>query len=383
MSKISFKNIETNHSGRIDFEVVENGSPARHYYFEFNDQVDPSNDAIAIAFCTLCGQKYESITMNLPVSDRVQKAAREFTRAELICQDGVVDERARGNKIVLNFSGGFDSLACLEVMPESTSLVTTDFGGWFSREVEFAKQFDPLILSTNVRKNSSDTPADQNLCSNSWTFMALGSILAAETVGAGAVSFGSIIGASNHPPRGDVAFPLWRALDLDTRNFVRGLTEIQTARIALRANPEKIVSALHSLAGANDPKRFRKAWQLKYLSDSEGLGILVDDKDLYPREPIKFGHAIAEDLTTLFMYSKLGSDFPSDVFEGIDSDSNKEFYNLDLSFMERYDPRAYEHFRGRDLKAVYEGFARHEVLPYLEEDWVSLRRVNEAFSGVY
>lgn len=61
------------------------------------------------------------------------------------------DKEKERTGCILNFSGGFDSLAALYLMPEDTKLVAIDFGGWFEREKEFFKQFHPYTLKTNFR----------------------------------------------------------------------------------------------------------------------------------------------------------------------------------------------------------------------------------------
>src|SRR5699024_6541660 len=96
---------------------------------------------------------------------------------------------------VLNFSGGFDSMAALALEPNA-HLVSLDFGGRFSRERQFFEKFQPNIIETNL--------VDLKLNRYSWTFMGIGALLFRDELNISSYAFGSIMAGSatqlvNHP----------------------------------------------------------------------------------------------------------------------------------------------------------------------------------------
>ncbi|WP_216352814.1 hypothetical protein, partial [Fictibacillus arsenicus] len=131
-------------------------------------------------------------------------------------------------------------------MPSNTRLVSMDFGGRFAREREFFERFDTLRVSTNVLNSP--------LRLNSWSMMGMGAILAAHSLKAKYISFGSIIEASVDSLRVTPAivkaqtFPPFAAAGYHNAPFALGLSEVGTAKVLLQDDASLAVDSLLSLA---------------------------------------------------------------------------------------------------------------------------------------
>ena len=148
-------------NGRIDFKcIIEMDSliEEKLIYFELEPEAQPSNDAIALAISTFVGEKFEQVSIDLPISKETKDNIEKFTKAVVIApvDKNTVLKPITGDNIILNFSGGFDSLAAMYLMPSRTKLVAIDFGGWFEREAKFFRKFQPYILKTNFRQLKMD-----------------------------------------------------------------------------------------------------------------------------------------------------------------------------------------------------------------------------------
>lgn len=192
----------------------------------------PSTDAIAYTLSTLCGTTYGTIHMDLEITEECREKLKAFTKAEVIvpaCIQKVEQETAEKNAVVLNFSGGFDSLAAMSLMPKDTRLVAVDFGGWFERETDFFEKFSPYVLRTNFRKLKYDR--------ESWTFMGAGSLLFSESLNAKYNIFGTILEASANQMTENPVNAIrqetmpFSGLGLQDMRVVNGLTEVGTAMI--------------------------------------------------------------------------------------------------------------------------------------------------------
>ena len=116
---------------------------------------------------------------------------KKFTEAEItvlkVLHENLV--KRLNENIILNFSGGIDSLAAKYIMPNNTKLVAIDFERGYVREKNFFKRFNPYVLQTNVRQ-------ELNVDRNSWEFMGIGAILYGDYLTAGYHVFGTILEAS-------------------------------------------------------------------------------------------------------------------------------------------------------------------------------------------
>ncbi|MCL2082980.1 MAG: hypothetical protein FWH04_07080 [Oscillospiraceae bacterium] len=172
--------------GIIEFKACRVPGQMDDLYFRFSSAFVPRNDLIAIALSTLCGQAYDRIHIDLVLSAETIMQLGEFTSAEITCAgtDTQPPKKTGGENIALSFSGGFDSLAALCVMPDETKLISLDFGHWFKRETDFFEKFDTNIVSTNFRVLKYDKA--------SWTFMGVAAILYSDYLGIGHHAFGTI-----------------------------------------------------------------------------------------------------------------------------------------------------------------------------------------------
>ena len=137
---------------------------------------------------------FDEISIDLPLSKNAKLNIENFTKATITAplqKDAVINKQHQNcSNTILNFSGGFDSLAALYLIPGNVNLVSVDFGGTFSRERNFFAKFCPYTLKTNFRQVQLDK--------NSWTFMGAGALLYAEYLKAEYNVFGTILEATKY-----------------------------------------------------------------------------------------------------------------------------------------------------------------------------------------
>ena len=165
------------------------------------ENVVMSQDDIACALATLCGNKYKSVKIDLDITEACYNQIQGFLECDLSVKRIVKKEKRRlsvfhnkdfKKKYMLSFSGGFDSLAALALLPpDETTLVSIDFGGWFDRERLFFEKFHTNIVKTNFRQLGY---ADAH-----YTFMGVSALLFQNTLKSQYHIFGTILEASvNH-----------------------------------------------------------------------------------------------------------------------------------------------------------------------------------------
>lgn len=188
------------------------------------------------------------------------------------------------NTLLLNFSGGFDSLAAVALLPsDKVKLISVDFGGWFARETDFFKDFNPYILRTNFRQLKYDR--------KSWTFMGSGALLYAKAFNAAYHVFGTIFEATpSHlwdvPPNSVFIETLpFSAVGLKDIRLMNGLTEVATAMIVTKFYPHLINASLKSLAAPTSEKRFRKQLLTEIVCERFGRNVdLTESPDPSEKE---------------------------------------------------------------------------------------------------
>ncbi|GAB3531940.1 hypothetical protein GCM10027403_03210 [Arthrobacter tecti] len=380
-SKIAFEDI-TIAPSRVDLDVTFNDGEVlqeHHLWFDFSEPVNPTNDSVALALSTLCGKAFSNVSIDLEASPDVVAAVRGFTGAELqISENPTPAYPKKRSGHVLNFSGGFDSLAALSLMPRETQLVSLDFGGRFSREREFFETFDTVIVSTNL--------LDTKLQRNSWSFMGLGSLLSTGVIPAEYQSFGSILEAGSDNMRRNPraayvgTFPPFHAARFTNAPYVIGLTEIGTLIVLSHYRPARIAASLTSLASPGEEKLHRKQVLAQIVSERFGLHIALPEV-LKPSLPhFKYGEVFALDFLALYAakYAKesvvreLLSDIPDEVFR-----IAKE---LDLTFYERANTTLYHSFPEPLRAALYSRLSDAKVIPYTEKDWEEFKSVRAFLS---
>ena len=128
------------------------GGQEHELWYEFDREVRPSTNAIAVALSTLCGTKFDSIFFDFPIAEETSVLLQKFTKAPVSSSSTCSPITPRGGGRILSFSGGFDSFAALRLLGNEAHLVSLDFGGWFEREAQFFNNFDPLVIKTNIRR---------------------------------------------------------------------------------------------------------------------------------------------------------------------------------------------------------------------------------------
>ncbi|MGF6862606.1 hypothetical protein ABIE69_003196 [Rhodobacteraceae bacterium MBR-64] len=167
--------------------VETQGGVAESVIFEAPSSVEFGNDLIAHSLSTLAARKYRSVHFDFPVSIPCLHRIQDFTICLPTAASAGNEEcwSRNENGVTLSFSGGFDSLAALALMPKGTRIVTLDFGGVFEREKVSYKKFNPLIVKTNI--------AETSLRSASWSFMGIAAILTAKVTKSRYLTFGGIM----------------------------------------------------------------------------------------------------------------------------------------------------------------------------------------------
>lgn len=342
-------------------------------WFELNKDAPIPSTSVAVALSTLCGPAYDYVHFDFPVAEPTMKYLTQLTRASVSSAfSEVVPEQPRHGNL-LCFSGGFDSLAARALMPDDTRLVSMDFGGRFSRERLFFDFFDTLTVSTNV----VSTP----FRANSWSFMGIGAILAANLYGAEYLTFGGILeaGADNMRvnPRAPSArtFPPFRASGYTNAPYVLGLTEVGTLRVLLQTSPQLVAPSLSSLASPGEEKLYRKAALTRLVADTMNLTVDFGEIAPPPQPHFRFGQNFALDLLALYVVSLYGNESGLHLVRDMPSPVVEVAKGLDMAFMERANPTLYEHFPQPLLEDLYRRFGAYDIRFYTERDWEAFRVV--------
>lgn len=379
-SFINFKNLEIT-SYRVEFDAEYEAGEFRLFY-EFDRRVPLSSTLVALALTTLCGAKFNQVNFDFEVEESALKIIRAFTGTDaqaVETSDSLRKNYSGGN--VLSFSGGFDSMAALALMPDDTHLVSLDFGGWFTREADFFKRFEPLTVSTNIRRVPDQSTA---LARNHWTFMAAGAILAHDYFEAEYHTFGTILGGTfaNSMP-GERRVPLLDAAGYTDAPYTNGITEVGTAKILLKSRPDLVKDSIASLAGERDRKRFLKIALTTLINDRTGA--LVDIPKL-PQEwnhKIPFNSSYTTALGALYFFACGRAELIEPLFLDIPDDAIKFAKSHDFSFMEKVNLDHSAHLPV-DLRADFlvklDNFG---FRPYSEQDWDEVRAVRSYLAEIF
>lgn len=379
MKSIRFESLRIAENQRVDIEcVTESGSTS--LWFEFSRPVALSNDSLAAALSTLCGRTFSDVHYGFETSDAALKQAQIMTGAEVTNTGKAQAIRAPRRGGLLSFSGGFDSLAALCLMPEDTSLVSMDFGGRFSREQAFFKHFPTTTVSTNL--------LETGLHRNSWSFMGVGALLLSEHHRAAYHTFGSILEAGVDNMRvapvaaRNETFPPFKAVGYMNAPYVAGLTEIGTLLVLAHYRRDHIRESLSSLAGPGEEKLYRKQVLAQVVADRLSIDIPLDVSPKPMKPHFSFGQNFALDFLSLYVMKHAGIAVASDMVSEIPSEALALSKKLDLSFFERANSTLYSNFP-RPLFGGFAGKLAGADIPfYTEHDWVEYAEVRN-FLGRY
>jgi len=369
---ISFENIIIQEGYiKADYSDGENN----HYIeFELSIPIIVREDLIALSLATLCGTKYEEIHIDLLLTKQTINSIEQFTRAKLHCKERLTSElinKKFGNQ-TLNFSGGFDSLAALAFMPENSSLVSMDFGGGFSREMEMINSFNSHIVKTNI--------LETDFRKNSWLFMVIAAILYKDYLNTEFNIFGSIINTafmknSNFIKNYKTPLLINRA-GMTNIPYTQSLSEIGSLRVSTFNFPDMINSSLISLANPKEEKRFRKQLLLEIEIERFNHDIQLTDTVENPKKPyFQWGQNFLVDHLAIYIMKYRGYETASLTITDIPKEAFDISQNMDLTFYDRYYTDVLKYIPKQFRSNYVSKLEKFNIQPFEENDWFEYREV--------
>lgn len=376
MAGIYFTDIDVSADGWIRCNVTRETTEELRIQLPYSFL--PAPDLIAIAFSTLCGNKFDQVEIDLPIGPRLSETLQNVLDAKLIHRAGADVRRRPGNQSALNFSGGFDSLAAKVLLPEA-HLISLDFAGRFTRERASFEKFNPFILKTNL--------ISLGLNKYSWAFMGIGTILMRDELHLGSYSFGSIQAGSLpklfSSPVNQNRFRIAAAdgLNMTIANPVAGISEIGAVDLVLRYFPLAVSDVLLSVAAPGEDKFRRKSQMLQSLAATRGASLGIPT-GIQSTPAVSWGEEFARDLASLYVLKTLGADVVASTYLGGIPDSvTKHLPSLTMDFMTRFNPQAYEGVELSALSRWYSTLTVSGILPYERKDWFEIASVMKLLRG--
>ncbi len=348
--------------------------------FGLNKKIIPNSDLIAVALSTLCGTQYKNIYMDLLVSTEALEGIKKFTQANVTVKGENLSPptyKNGTNNIILNFSGGFDSLAALCIMPDNTKLVSIDFGHWFTREKEIFSKFAPYTVKTNFRHLKYDRA--------SWTFMGAGAILYSEYLGAGYQVFGTNLESTpwNYisPDRinKSALVPPFSIANIKDIKYIQGLALPSIIMIISRYRPDLLNESLKSLSEPGTEKRYRKEIVAKFICKKYNRNVRIEST-APPKQKVKFGSYLTADFIILYQLKFLGLEVAELTISDIPQDAKDLVAKLTLNFYEKVNTNFLETIPIQYRENYLTKLANAEILPYNEQDWEEFREVIKLLS---
>ena len=312
-------------------------------YFKFNKNITISNDTLALILAICAKIKYNFIYIDLVITKRIFEEINKYTYGEIRVKNVIENSnpiKKKKKKIIINFSGGLDSLSLLSLLPkDSYTLVSVVWDGYV-REKNFFIKFNPYIVETNFRKF-----IDENKI---WEFMGISSLFYNEIINAKYQTWGSIfeccVSSASYKFAGlkiFISHP-FDIMGINDIKLVHGLTEIGTALIVLKDHPFLVNESLISLAPENSDKRLRKNLIVKILIRKYNLNnvYLGFDEIEEPKNKIKWGN-FADDFLTFWIIKNMGyeetskyiSNIPQDIYEIIESNHLTFYEKFNTNFL--------------------------------------------------
>jgi len=249
-----------------------------------------------------------------------------------------------------------------------------DFGGKFRAERDFFTQFNTVSVSTNITGTEFQT--------NSWSMMGIGSILLSPVFRSKFITFGSIAGASpetlsSNPAAARVdTFPPFAGAGYINAGYSLGMTEVATAMLIAKYEPQLIQPSLESLAPPGSTKRYRKA----VLAELACRRLNVDANIENPTPPVyphKWGTYFAADLAGLYILKHAGRDAFENLVTGAPESVHELCERLSLRFYERINTTQMTRFPAELWGGMLAKAAPARVTPYDEHDWTELQEVRK------
>ncbi|WP_166626556.1 hypothetical protein [Jeotgalicoccus sp. S0W5] len=364
--RISFENVQLSEGYiKVDYQDMNNS-----HFIEFilSVPIYVREDLIAIALATLCGTKYDEISMELTVSKITKDYIERFTKAQLLIKtaDYSMIIAKTESKHTLNFSGGFDSLASLAFMPDNSSLVSMNFGGHFKREMSMIEKFNSHIVTTNI--------LETDFRKNSWLFMLIGSILYKDYLDSSYNVSGGVIGASflkNSNFINNYSTPiLISGANMKSIPYTLSLSEIAAIKVSAYNYPHLMDMSLTSLANPKEEKRFRKQMLLEIEIERSKLDINLTNTVQAPKKPhFNWGDNILLDHLALYVMKYRGYDDALLTVNNIPEDAKSLVDKLDLTFYDRYFTDVLKFIPRKFHKRYINTLIDSDIRPFEKNDW--------------
>ena len=343
-------------------------------YFEFSEDISVDDNQIAVALSTLCGQAYDYVFMDLNVNSNVFDKIKEYLQVDFETKGIVQDEikYSYSEKLLLAFSGGFDSLSSFELLKRSKcdfDIASLDFGGRFSREKEFFKRFSPHVIKTNF--------VDLKLNKNSMSFMYIPIILYSKHLNTGYGMIADIFETGYNLYNRDDDLPL-SFLDITNMPLVLGFTQVGLASVLIKTRPELIDLSLKSLASPRHEKRYRKQLMVKTLSEKLNKRVFLEPVE----NPLKFewGDSVQNDFLCLYFIKNAGLEEASKIMDNIPEEAINLANSLSLDFYEKCKRDNGAKTSNKFIKSFERTLCELEIPYYNENDMEEYRQVMEFLS---
>lgn len=378
MNSISFNNIVRSER-KISFTILEQTEKIEEQYdifFEFNIDNSPSDYALSMAFCCLVGSKnYDKIYFDLNLDKNFIERISCFTKSVVNCRDNtnIYKNKEIGNDFIINFSGGFDSLALSNILPaESTKLVSIDFGGNFHREANFFTKFNTYIVKTNFRQTNFFKKLEPIV----WQFMGIGTALFFEKLNAKYFAFGTIEEAdfnlNCNVSRYVQPFSL---MGLEHVTITEGLTEIGTAKIVNNQSYNVALDSLNSLSNPGSVKRLRKDLLLRCYRE---------DVPIHAVSNFTFGKDFVFDFLLFYMLKKIGIEYISNYEKNIPEEVINISNSFKLDFYERINPKTFITIPNSEIyNHVIKKLSLCDIDIYSLNDYYEINQISKILSKYY
>ena len=389
-TEVHFYNLEI-YCGGFQIGFSEKGGIQENsevFHFEYNENIKLDIDKIALLLFVCIGSYYEKVFLDFSIYEETLSKIRSFSKSEVFAniipgnRQHVFSPLNR-RKTMINFSGGFDSLAASCVMDkETTELVSVDWGGGFSREERFFRKFHPSIVKTDARNK-------MNIGNMSASFMGIGSIIYAEYLHCNRYTFGTIMEAipiNFRPIKPALLEDVkpFNMFNLKRDYFIRGLTEIGTVMIVAKCVPELVQESLESLGKEGSEKRYRKETLLEIVCEKYSFQVPFR-KTSIPEKKVPWGYTFPLDFLCLYIIKNRGIKEAEKLYSYIPQEA--------ISFVEKRSLRFYERYNTELIgKNTFENESDKEnyllrlkeckIFPYDEDDFREFREVGD-FLNIY
>ena len=104
---------EKTYTNSFKVSVIENNK-LKHFdeiYFKLDEKNSINDNVMAVVLTTLTGQLYDKIYYDLELNENIIQQISDFTKSKVSCKQKINTDFINNNineKIILNFSGGFD-----------------------------------------------------------------------------------------------------------------------------------------------------------------------------------------------------------------------------------------------------------------------------------